>query len=135
MLPLAVVKPALPPGATLVLGVAMALFGVYLVHEFWRWKAGNRGGLVLGQFRRRMTTGLLLEFDLLLWILADPLMLHRPARERLLYLLFATLLVFIPMLMAVREVGFIMRQYARSRSEMVSNLGQGSRKGDNGSAP
>jgi hypothetical protein len=113
-----------PPAAQPVLFALILLFGAYLLFEAWRWYAGNSAQLTPGQFRRRMVGGFLLEADLLLWLLANPLMAGRPARERLLYLLVATLLVFIPMLLAVREAAFIMRQYARWRGELARNLGR-----------
>jgi hypothetical protein len=104
-------NPALQP----TLAVMLALFATYMVVEVYRWYAGNRSGLTPGQFRRRLTGGVLLMADLLMWLLYEPLMAGRPARERLLYLLFATMLVLIPMLLAVREAAFVVRQYARWR--------------------
>lgn len=106
-----------------ILLAAIVLFGLYMVVEIWRWFAGNRAMLTRGQLARRLTGAVILEIDLLLWFFAD-LMNLRPARERLLYLLVATLLVLIPMLLAVREAVFILRQYARWRRELVRSLGQ-----------
>ena len=103
--------------------VAMVLFGAYMGWEVWRWVTGNRAMLTPGQFRRRMAGGLMLELSLLMWFLANPLMQGRPAREKLLYLLVALLLAVLPMLLAVREAAFIMRQYARWRGELIQNLG------------
>lgn len=125
----------LPPTATPVLLTAILVFGLYMAYEAWRWFSGNRSLLTPGQFRRRLVAGFILELDLVLWLLADPLTHGRRASERLLYLLFATLLVFIPMLLAVREAAFIVRQYARWRGEVVRNLGRADRRGENGSAP
>lgn len=125
----------LRPGAEAVLMAAIVVFGLYMVYEIGRWVSGNKAMLTPGQFRRRVVTGLLLELDLFLWLFSDTLTLHRPAAERLLYLLFATLLVFIPMLLAVREAAFVMRQYARWRGEVVRSLGRPDRRGENGSAP
>jgi hypothetical protein len=120
----------LPPAAQPAILALMIVFGLYLAYEASRWYGGNRAALTPGQFRRRMWGGLLLELDLLMWLLAEPLMRGRPVSERLLYLLAATLLVFIPMFLAVREAAFIARQYAQWRRELVRNLGQ--RDGDNG---
>jgi TRAP-type uncharacterized transport system fused permease subunit len=114
----------LPPETGPVTFCLMVLFGLYLLYEVWRWVTGNRALLTPGQFRRRMIGGILLELDLLLWFLANPLMKDRPNREKLLYMLVAMLLVFIPMLLAVREAAFVMRQYTRWRGEMVRNLGK-----------
>ena len=74
-------------------------------------------------------------YDLVMWLLADVLMRGRPPAERLLYLLWATLLVFIPMIMVVREAAFIVRQYARWRGEVIRGLGKEDRRGENGSTP
>lgn len=123
----AVDRPILPPhGAPLVLA-ALAFFAAYLVYEVLRWFGGNRAQLTGGQFRRRLFAGFVLEVDLMLWLLADPLLAGRPAREKLLYLLFAFLLVFVPVFLAVRETAFIARQYIRWRAEVVRNLGSASK--------
>jgi hypothetical protein len=131
----------LPPAAGPVLLGALVLFSAYMAYEVWRWTSGNRAMLTPGQFRRRIFTGLLLEVDLVLWLLANPAIasFRRANPEHwgaptLLYLLTATLLVFIPMLLAVREAAFIMRQYARWRGEVVRNLGKPDRRGENGSS-
>jgi hypothetical protein len=120
----------LPPYTQPAVFAAMIAFGLYLAYEVWRWRGGNQAQLTPGQFRRRMVAGILLEADLLLWFLADPLMTGRPASHRLLYLLFACLLVVLPMMLAVREAAFVMRQYARWRGELVRNLGKTNRSGD-----
>ncbi len=98
------------------------LFGLYTGYELWRWLAGNRAGLTPGQFHRRLTAAVILEIDLVLWFLADFLMADRPARERLLFLLFATLLTLVPMILAVREASFVLRQYAQWRKELVRGI-------------
>ena len=113
-------NPALAPIAF----VAAVLFGLYLAYEVWRWVAGNRGELTSGQFWRRIGGGVLLETALLMWVVANPLMSDRPLRERLVYLLTSTLLCVLAMLLAVREAGFVMRQYHRSRRELLRELGR-----------
>jgi hypothetical protein len=113
----------LPNEAGPVLLVLMAAFGLYMVFEVWRWNAGNQAQLTAGQFRRRLAGGVLLLGDMLLWYLANPLMTGRPARERLLYLLAATLLVFLPLILAVQEAAFVLRQYARWRGDLAQRLG------------
>jgi hypothetical protein len=114
----------LPPATQPLMLALMILFGLYMAYEVWRWAAGNRAQLTRGQFRRRLVGGILLELDLLLWFLANPLMHGRPASERLLYLLVATLLVLIVMMLAVREAAFVVRQYARWRGDLVRTLGK-----------
>jgi hypothetical protein len=134
----------IPPAAIPVLLGALAFFGAYLAYEAWRWFSGNRSILTPGQFRRRMATGILLELDLILWLMANPflasdLMMALPSSKRaawaLLYLLHAVLLAVIPMMLAVREAAFITRQYTRMRGEIVKNLGHRDSPGSNGSAP
>jgi len=112
-----------------VLGMLL-LFCAYLAYEVVRWRGGNRAELTVGQFRRRMLGGLLLGLDLLMWYLANPLfggLPHTPkmAAWRLLYLLFATLFVLVPMILAVREAAFVMRQYARWKGELIRGVGKG----------
>lgn len=102
----------------------MLLFGLYLLVEVHRWLAGNRSALTVGQFRRRLVGAFLLELDLLLWFLANPLMRGRRAADQLLYLLLAMLLLVIPMLLAVRESAFVARQYLRWRSELIREMGR-----------
>jgi hypothetical protein len=114
----------LPGAAETVILISMLLFGAYLAFEVWRWVNGNPGQLTPGQFRRRMVGGILLEVDLALWYFADRALPLLPRSGKLLYLLFAMLLVFVPMLLAVREAAFVMRQYARWRGELVQNLGK-----------
>ena len=112
-----------------VLGMLL-VFGAYLVYEVARWRGGNRAELTVGQFRRRIIGGLLLELDLLMWYVANPLfggLPHSPkmAAWRLLYLLFATLFVLLPMILAVREAAFVMRQYARWKGELLRGMAKG----------
>jgi hypothetical protein len=97
----------------------LAFFGLYLVYEIVRWTRANQGGLTPGQFRRRICGGVLLELDILMWLLYGPLMSGRPAREQLVYLLGGVLLVVVPMLLAVREAAFVTRQFVKWRGEMV----------------
>ena len=112
--------PATPP---VMLG-AMILFALYLAYEIVRWIGGNRAMLTPGQFRRRMLGGFLLELDLALWFLANPLMAGHPPREKLIYLLTATGLLIVPVLLAVREAAFVVRQYARWRGELIREMGR-----------
>lgn len=112
----------LPPNLQPLLLVTIVLFGLYTGYELWRWLAGNRASLTPGQVRRRLTGALILEIDLVLWFLADLLMAGRPARERLLYLLAATLLTLVPMILAVREASFVLRQYAQWRKELIRGI-------------
>jgi len=116
--------PILPPHGPPMLVAALAVFAAYMVYEVIRWCGGNRAQLTPGQFRRRLAGGFVLEVDLVLWLLADPLLAGRPAPEKLVYLLFAMLLVFVPLFLAVRETAFIARQYVRWRAEVVRNLGR-----------
>ena len=110
------------PLTQLFLVVLLAFFTLYLVYEITRWSRRNAGGLTPGQFRRRICGGVLLELDLLLWLLFDPLMKGRPAREQLVYLLTGVLLAVIPMMLAVREAAFVTRQFVRSRGEIVQGF-------------
>ena len=110
------------PLTQLFLVVLLAFFTLYLVYEITRWLRGNAGGLTAGQFRRRICGGVLLELDLLLWLLFDLLMKGRPAREQLVYLLTGVLLAVIPMMLAVREAAFVTRQFVRSRGEIIQGF-------------
>lgn len=114
----------IPEPARNVILLMLIAFGGYMLFEGWRWAGGNRAQLTRGQFVRRMVGGVILLADLLMWYLADPLMTGRPARERLLYLLTATLFVVLPFLLAVREAFFVMNQYFRWREELAGKLGE-----------
>jgi hypothetical protein len=109
----------MPLVSQLFLIALLAFFGFYLVFEVVRWLTGNSAGLTPGQYRRRLWGGGLLELDILLWLLFQPVMSTRPAREQLLYLLFCMLFVLVPMLLAVREAAFVTRQFVRWRQEIV----------------
>lgn len=111
----------MPVISQLFLVVLLIFFGIYLVFEVVRWMAGNRAGLTPGQYRRRLWGGGLLELDILLWLLYQPMISHRPAREQLLYLLVCMLFVIVPMLLAVREAAFVTRQFVRMRREIIHN--------------
>lgn len=115
-----------PTSAQPVLVGLIVVFGSYMTYEVFRWVTGNRAQLTRGQLRRRVTGGLLLELDLLLWLFADALMRGRPPAERLLYLLVSMLLVVVPLLLAIREAGFVARQYAVWRRELL----RGGRSGE-----
>ena len=111
-------------------GIAMLLFGAYMAYEVWRWVAGNRAALTPGQFRRRLAGGILIEIDLAMWLLAKPAFewmratFPRPVAPAALYLLTVVLLAAIAMLLAVREAGFVARQYAQWRSELFREMGR-----------
>lgn len=109
----------------------LAFFGFYLVFEIVRWMTGNRASLTPGQYRRRLWGGALLELDILLWLLFQPVMSTRPAREQLLYLLLCMLFVFLPMMLAVREAAFVTRQFVRWRQDIVRGY-EGSAQAPNG---
>jgi hypothetical protein len=102
---------------------AMVLVGLLLLYEGWR-RARRADSVTPGQFRRRMAGGLLLELDLLLWLVADLVTRGWKPAAQLLYMFGALLLVFVPIYLAIREAGFVVRQYARSRSDLVRNLGR-----------
>jgi hypothetical protein len=103
--------------------VLLVLFGLYLGYEVWRWLRGNEAGLTRGQFVRRLAGGLLLEGALLMWFLSIPLMRDRRPAEQLLYLLTATLLALVALMLAVREAAFVARQYARWRADLARKMG------------
>ena len=110
--------------------VMLLLFGGYLLYEVVRWRKGNKADLTRGQFRRRMAGGVLLMLDLLMWYAANPLFANAPHNPRttawrLLYLLTATLFVLLPMLLAVREAAFVMRQYAQWKGDLLRNMARG----------
>lgn len=115
--------PFLPPSARVIVLVAMVVVGLILFYEVARRGSPGRA-LAAEQFRRRILGGALLEIDLLLWLLADVVARHLSAAGQILYLLFATLFVLAPMVVAIRETGFILREYARRRSELVGSLGR-----------
>lgn len=113
-----------PPAVRIGIEIALALFAAYMAGECWMWRMGNRFQLTPGQLRRRLAGALLLIVDLVLWLQAETLLQGRPPREKLLYLLLATLLALLPMMLAVREAGFVIRQYARARAELIRSLGR-----------
>jgi len=117
----------MPLVSQLFLMALLAFFGFYLVFEVVRWMTGNRAALTPGQYRRRLWGGGLLELDILLWLLFQPVMSTRPAREQLLYLLLCMLFVFLPMLLAVREAAFVTRQFVRWRQDIVRGYEDSSR--------
>jgi hypothetical protein len=103
----------------------LLFFTLYLLYEWVRWVGGNSTGLTVGQFRRRMVGGGLLEVALLMWLLYPYFIARRPAAEQLLYLLSASLLTVVPMMLAVREAAFVTRQYVRWHGEMIRNHAPG----------
>ena len=103
--------------------VAMVLLGLLLLFEGWR-RARRPDSLTPAQFRRRVAGGLILELDLLLWLLADLVTRGWKPAAQLLYMFGALLLAFLPIYLAIREAGFVVRQYARSRSDLVRTLGR-----------
>jgi len=117
--------------AQAVILAAIVGVGLLLLFEGWR-RARQPESLTAGQFRRRLAGGLILEGDLLLWLLVDVVTRGwRPAAQ-LLYLFAALLLAFAPMYLAIREAGFVARQYARSRADLARRLGQRSQPYEDG---
>jgi hypothetical protein len=118
----------LPSAVSVTAFGALVLFSLYMCWEVWRWLSGNTAMLTPGQFRRRVVGGVILELDLVMWVVANPVMHGHGPAEQLLYLLAAMLFLVIPMLLAVREAAFVVRQYARWRGELVRNLGDRERE-------
>ena len=124
-------EPVFTPFARGVLLAAMVLVGTLLFYECWR-RAQRPGSLAPGQFRRRVLGAVLLEFDLLLWLLADLILPRLSTAGQLLYLGGSLLVVFAPIYLAIREVGFIARDYARSRRELVRGMAHPPERRENG---
>ncbi len=114
--------PLLPAAGTPILLTFLILFSLYMVWEIAVWRRGNRARLTRGQLARRLTGGALITAELLLWLLFDPLMLGRPARVQLIYLLGAVALLPLVVILAVRESAFVTRQYARWKAELVREM-------------
>src|SRR4051794_41076600 len=118
----------LPPATSPVCFTLLVAVGLYLGYEAWRWFTGNRGQLERGQFRRRISVGLLFETVFLIWFLANPLTHTWRPRPQLLYLLTGTLLSLAALLLAVLlaavEATFVSRQYARWRSDLARKMGE-----------
>lgn len=100
----------------------LVVFGVYLLWEIWSWFSGNKAELTPGQFRRRIAGGMMLFTAMLMLMMANQWMAGHPARDRLNYLSVIMILTLIPMMLAVREVAFIARQYGRKRAEIFRSL-------------
>ena len=111
-----------------VLIALVAVFGLYLPYEIWRWARGNSSELTAGQFRRRLAAGLLLEAALVMWLLGGSLTVHSDPRIKLEYLFLNMLLAMVPMLLAVREAAFVVRQYARGHNELVKRMARDPRR-------
>ncbi|TPW13193.1 MAG: hypothetical protein FD129_1314, partial [bacterium] len=95
---------------------------LYLGWEWSSYARGNRAGLAPVQIRRRLIGGILLLTDLAWWLAADVLMSGRTAPERLLLMLLGMLPVPIAMMLAVREAGYVARQYTRSRLDLARKI-------------
>ncbi|MBI3911803.1 MAG: hypothetical protein HY320_12845 [Armatimonadetes bacterium] len=114
-----------PVGAKVAILCGMTAFAAAMLWEVWRWTRRRRS-LAVEQFWRRMAVGVVLEIDLLMWLFLDAVV--RPGGRvhytwfTLAYLSTACLLVFVPPFLAIQEMKFVARQYARWRKEIVRNL-------------
>jgi hypothetical protein len=115
---------ALPAALLPVLLLMLVFFAGYLAYEIYRWRGGNRAMLTPGQFRRRMTAGILLLIDMAMWLAAGLLPVGVDVRVKLLYLSLEMLFAVVPMMLAVREAAFIARQYARWRGDLARSMGR-----------
>lgn len=122
-------RPVLPPAAQAVMLAAVLLFAVVIACEVWR-RRRDPGAVTPGQFRRRLWGALLMEIDLGLWLGADLLIRAWPPAWQLVYLTFALALLLAPMVLAVREWAFVVRQYARSRADLVHNFARQTKRHD-----
>lgn len=125
--------PFLSLSAQYAIFVLMVLFGLVVLYDVWRWYR-RPGSLAREQFRRRMLGGALMEVDLGLWLVADMVLARLTPAWMLAYLGIATLLVFVPVLLAIRESAFIARQYVRSRADLVRGLARTREYQENGDA-
>jgi hypothetical protein len=115
--------------------VALVLFGLYLGYEAYRWSSGNRGGLVAGQFRRRMLIGVMLEAAIALGFIVPGLATGQSRQElwlKLVCMLLAVLLAGLSILFALREAAFVARQFAHTRGDLMR--GVGTDRSDDGAA-
>ena len=133
-------EPLIPPAAEPMIFTVMVFFGAYLAYEAWRWYSGNKASLTRGQFLRRMFTGAIIQLDLLLWLLPNHLsrLVDLDRRElalaKIVCVMFAVLLPFAAMILAVREAAFIVRQYVNWRRQIIRGSAHGERRKENGSA-
>ncbi|MFN3648101.1 MAG: hypothetical protein ACK47B_00865 [Armatimonadota bacterium] len=101
--------------------VLIVIFAIYMAYELWRWFRGNPAELTPGQLRRRLAGAVLLAVSLGLAYM-EPLTAGEPVRVRLAYLLTSLSFAVVALILALREAAFVMRQYARWRTEMLRSL-------------
>jgi hypothetical protein len=114
-----------PPWMPAVLLGGMLFFALYLGYGCWAWsRRGSEAqpGLTREQFVRRLIGGILIEADLVLWLLYDPWARHFAVNQQLAYLSTAMLLVGVVMLLAIREAACVARQGVRMRGQLIREM-------------
>ena len=100
----------------------LVVFGCYMLWEVYAWFGGNKAELTPGQFRRRMAGGIMLFTAMLMLLMGNQWMRGQKPEVRLSYLGWIMLFTLFPVMLAVREAAFIVRQYARKRAEILRSL-------------
>jgi hypothetical protein len=112
----------LPPYLAPVALFLLIVFGAYMLWEVWSWFSGNKAELTPGQFRRRLSGGIMLFAAMLMLMMADPWSAGLSKQAKLAYLGWIMILTIIPVMLAVREASFIARQYFRKRADILRSM-------------
>lgn len=101
----------------------------------WEWRrARGTHPLAPEQYRRRIAVAALFAVDFALWLAADAVFALGGRRAYLGpkfgYLLVATLILFIPIYLAYREMLYLARRYAEWHKEVARTILRGERDGD-----
>jgi len=101
----------------------------------WEWRrARGTRALAPEQYRRRVAVAALFAIDFALWLAADTVFALGGRRAylgpKVGYLLVATLILFLPIYLAYREMLYLARQYAEWHKEVARAMLRGERERD-----
>jgi hypothetical protein len=100
----------------------LIVFAAYMLWEVWSWFSGNKADLTAGQFRRRISGGLMLFAAMLMLMMVDQWTVDLSKKAKLAYLGWIMILTIVPVMLAVREAAFVARQYFRKRAEILRSM-------------
>src|SRR5437764_15137512 len=94
--------------------IGIIVIGMVCALELWHWFRGD-SLLTRAQLVRRLVVGVLLQVAMAMALVGEALTRALPAAYQMAYWGVCMVLVFLPLLIALREITFVSRQYAQRR--------------------
>jgi hypothetical protein len=101
--------------------MGIVIVGVVCALELWHWYRGD-SLLTRGQLARRLTVGVLLQFAMAMALLGEKFTRGMPPHSQMVYWTVCLVAAIVPLMVALREMGVVSRQYTQRRAELFREI-------------